>query len=340
MSFPLSCRLLPLALVALSSIATVAARAGDDAPAPTAKWPAKLPVYDHIVIVFEENKDVEEVIGNAAAPYINGTLRKEGTVLNKMYGEEHFSEGNYFWLLAGNDFGMGFLDDIPKKPLTAPNLAEQLLKKGLTFTGYSEDLPAVGSPVEKYPPGHALYARKHVPWVSFTNIPTNLNVPFTRFPKDPAKFSELPTVSIVIPNLVNDMHDGIVTSESVQAGDTWLKANLDAYYQWAKTHNSLLIVTFDENDDKTGYQGLTNPLVAPYDQFRHDLQNRIPTIIAGAHIKANSEGYNESKGVTHVNILRTLESMYGLGRSGAQQPNALGAGITDDFLISDIFEEQ
>lgn len=31
------------------------------------EWPEGLPVYDHIVIVMEENKDYSEVIGNPAA---------------------------------------------------------------------------------------------------------------------------------------------------------------------------------------------------------------------------------------------------------------------------------
>ena len=35
--------------------------------------------------------------------------------------------------------------------------------------------------------------------------------------------------------------------------------------------------------------------------------------------------------------LRTLEAMYGLPRAGAQQPNAAGGGIRDDFIITDIF---
>ena len=39
-------------------------------------WPAGLPVYDHIVIVIEENKDFEQIIGNPNAPYINQTLCK------------------------------------------------------------------------------------------------------------------------------------------------------------------------------------------------------------------------------------------------------------------------
>ncbi len=56
-------------------------------------------------------------------------------------------------------------------------------------------------------------------------------------------------------------------------------------------------------------------------------QNRIVTILAGAHIKPGD--YAEGPGVTHVNLLRTLEAMYDLHPSGAQQQNAVAAGITD-----------
>ena len=41
--------------------------------------------------------------------------------------------------------------------------------------------------------------------------------------------------------------------------------------------------------------------------------------------------------MTHVNILRTIEAMYGLPKSGAQQPNALRAGISDDATAADLF---
>jgi hypothetical protein len=319
-----------------------AVAASDAGPTPESKAEAKaLPVYDHIVVVFEENKDYEQIIDNPWTPYISSVLQKEGAVFTKMFGEEHFSEGNYFWFLSGSNHSMGFLDSVPKRPLEAPNLASELIKKGLSFKGYSENLPSVGSDVTVYPPkpARALYARKHVPWVSFANIPPACHVPYTEFPKDAAGFSALPTVAIVIPNLLNDMHDGKPV-DSVPRGDQWLKENLDAYYQWAKTHNSLLIVTFDENDDRTGYYGMTNPAVSPGNGadkvFRQVLQNRIPTIVAGAHIKPGE--YPEGKGITHVNLLRTLEAMYGLGKCGAQQPNAAGIGISDDYVVRDIFE--
>jgi acid phosphatase len=39
------------------------------------------------------------------------------------------------------------------------------------------------------------------------------------------------------------LHDG-----TIKQGDDWLKNNINAYAQWAKTNNSLLIVTWDEDD--------------------------------------------------------------------------------------------
>ncbi|MGA7827405.1 MAG: alkaline phosphatase family protein [Geobacteraceae bacterium] len=314
-------------------------------------WPHNLPVYDHIVIVFEENKDYQEVIGNPSAPYINSVLKKEGANFTQMYGEEHNSQGNYFWMFSGDNQNIGFRDQVPTKennpsyPFRTANLGEQLINKGLSFKGYAESLPAIGFA------GHKLgsYARKHVPWISFGNVPngttaaTSSNLRFADFPSDPGHYDTLPTVAIVIPNLDNDMHNGPVT-ESVPKGDAWLWKNIDAYYQWAKSHNSLLILTFDENDDKRHYQGLTNPLVDPKaclqnatdPEFCVDLQNRTVTIFAGAHVKPGD--YREGNGITHINILRTIEAMYGLPKAGRQQPNAAGSGITDSYLITDVFE--
>lgn len=296
-----------------------------------------LPVFDHIVIIVEENKYYDEVIGKASAPYINDVLRAEGANLTHMYGEEHNSEGNYFWLFSGSNQGVGYLDVVPSKrthkvyPFQTRNLGQQLIEKGLTFRGYSEDLPATGSTVAKA--GH--YARKHVPWISFGNIPqgdnpdVSTNLQFKQFPPD---FSKLPTVAFVIPNLVDDMHDpGRHPEVAVKNGDAWLKKNIDPYYQWAKKHNSLLIITFDESDDPSGYVGLTDP-----SSKYADIQNKIPTIVAGAHVRHGD--YDEGIGVTHVNILRTIEAIYGLRPSGTEPPNVIRYGIKPDSIIKDIFE--
>src|SRR5436305_14328277 len=54
-------------------------------------WPSTLPVYDHIVIVVEENKDYEQILGGHDAPYL-GKLAAEGASFERMFGEEHFAK--------------------------------------------------------------------------------------------------------------------------------------------------------------------------------------------------------------------------------------------------------
>ncbi len=293
-----------------------------------------LPKYSHIVLVIEENKYYSRVIGSKEAPFINDVLVKQGANLTRMFAEEHNSEGNYFWIFSGSEQNVGHHDMTPTKennpeyPFMAPNLGEQLIKAGYSFKGYAESLPEIGDTISW---AHD-YARKHVPWVSFANLPqgkteaTSCNLQFKQFPGD---FNKLPTVAIVIPNLIDDMHSG-KKSMRVMDGDTWLKDNLGRYYEWAKTHNSLLIITWDENSDWSHFNGFTNPASGD-----RDIRNRIPTIIAGAHIRHGN--YSEGKGVTHVNLLRTIEAIYGLPRVGYQQKNALKYGIGNDYVIRDIF---
>ncbi len=292
-----------------------------------------LPRYDHILVVVEENKDYHEIIADKAAPYLN-RLAAEGVTFTQMFAEEHPSEGNYFWLFAGSNMNVGFDDQVPGREFTAPNLGAQLIAAGLSFAGYAQSLPENGSTVAYAPTGclwSCRYARKHVPWISFSNVPAASDRRFADFPAD---YKKLPTVAFIIPDLEHDMHNG-APKESIPRGDRWLRHHLGAYERWAKTHSSLLIVTFDENADKTGYKGLTDPAIAPdRSRSRRDRRNRIPTIFAGAHLR---RGYVEKTPLDHVNLLRTIEAIYGLPKAGAQQPLALRAGIGNGAIPEGVF---
>ncbi|MFT7553255.1 MAG: hypothetical protein ACI9BV_003587 [Rhodothermales bacterium] len=94
-----------------------------------------------------------------------------------------------------------------------------------------------------------------------------------RFADFPSDYASLPTVSVVIPTLEDDMHDGLGSSD-VSKGDAWLQEKLGGCYRWAKENNSLLILTFDE--DGAGDMGLTDPA-----HPEPDKRNRIATILAG-----------------------------------------------------------
>ncbi len=246
-----------------------------------------LPLPTHIVIVVEENHGYSEIIGSSQAPYIN-TLADEGASFTSSHAITHPSQPNYLALFSGST--QGITDDSCPHTFSAANLGSELIAAKKTFIGYSEGLPSTGSTVCT----SGEYARKHAPWTDFSNVPSSDNVPFSKFP---TSYANLPTISFVIPDLLDDMHDG-----TIQQGDSWLQTHLQGYVTWAKTNNSLLIVTFDED------QGTTS--------------NQIATIFVGPMVKPGK--YSEN--INHYNVLRTLEAIYGLPYAGK---SASSTTITD-----------
>lgn len=237
-----------------------------------------VPRPDHVVIVIEENKSFGMIIGSASAPYIN-SLAEQGALFISSFALSHPSQPNYLGLFSGSTHGIG--DDSCPHHLSGPNLASELFDAGFTFTGYSESMPAPG--YRGCETGN--YARKHNPWVNFNNVPASANLTMASFPTN---FDELPTIAIVVPNLVNDMHDGPSRSGKIARGDAWLRDHLDPYIQWAKVNNSLFLLTWDEGADGS--------------------DNRIVTLMAGQMVRPGR--YAEH--INHFNTLRTLLEMYGL----------------------------
>jgi hypothetical protein len=255
--------------------------------APPATADNGVPRPDHVVVVVMENHSNSDVIGSSAAPYIN-SLASSGANFTQSYAITHPSEPNYLALFSGSTQGVS--DDSCPHTFGTANLGSELIENNLSFAGYSESMPYDGYTGCS----SGAYARKHNPWVNWSNVPASSNLTLNAFPSD---YTQLPTVSFVIPNLNNDMHDG-----TVGQGDSWLRDHLDGYVQWAKTHNSLLVLTFDEDDNGSG--------------------NRIPTVFVGDSVQAGD--YSER--INHYNVLRTLEDAYGLPHAGA---SANATPITD-----------
>jgi len=270
------------------------------AKADTAFTAERLPRPDHVVVVVEENKAYRQIVGSAAAQYLN-RLAHDAAVFTNSFAVTHPSQPNYLALFSGSTHGI--LNDECPISLSGDNLAAQLQRKGLSFGIYSESLPSTG--YDRCTSPDMYYARKHNPAVNWQNknIAPGVNRPFASFPSD---YAMLPTLSIIVPNLLNDMHDGRTVQEQIARGDAWLKSNLDAYVQWARANNSLLIVTWDE-DDGSG-------------------ENRIPTMFIGPMVRPGSY----ARRIDHYSVLRTLEEMYGLLPLG----NAAGADSIRDIWVS------
>ncbi len=236
-----------------------------------------LPQPDHIVIVVEENKSYAQIIGNRDAPYINA-LAMRGVLFTQSFGVSHPSQPNYLALFSGSTRGIS--NNACPLELSGDNLASALMGKGLSFASYAESMPEPGFDGCIY----GAYQRKHNPAANWKELAA-LNQPFSAFPQD---YAQLPTIALVIPDQRNDMHDG-----SIAQGDAWLANNIEPYAQWAMTHNSLLIVTWDEDDGST--------------------DNRVATLIFGPMVKHGSSAQR----ISHYNLLRTIEDMFGLPYLGS-----------------------
>ena len=217
-----------------------------------------------------------------------------------------------------------------RRPFATANLGAALREGGRSFLTFSQSLP---HPLwdESGDPDPLLdhYRRKHNPainWIGFDGLPGSARVPEERrrfllpvdvnlgfepttdpqgrrwrgFLRDaegrPLSFEDLPTVALVVPDEQHNAH----SAPLAQAG-AWLREHLGAYAEWARTHNSLLIVTFDEDGATDTHQG--NGYLWGRD--------RIATLLHGAHLKPGR--YDQR--IDALNLLATvLHSQKLLGR--------------------------
>jgi phosphatidylinositol-3-phosphatase len=264
----------------LSVLTGVAALALAAVPAPPAASAAPIPRFAHIVLVMFENRGYDTIIGGSQAPYFN-QLAASGALFTDSHALTHPSQPNYIGLFSGSAQGVTN-DSCPHTFNEVDNLGAQLNSSGHRFIGYAESMPGPG--FTGCTGSNGRYARKHNGWVNFGNVPPGANQPFSAFPAD---YSRLPTVAFVSPDMCNDMHDC-----TVPAGDAWLRNAMGHYADWARANNSLLVVTFDE-DEGTG-------------------ANHIPTIVAGAGVVPGRYGEH----IDHYSVLRTIEDAYGLPALG------------------------
>lgn len=255
---------------------------------------------DHVVILMLENYGYSKIVGNPNAPHINALINDANAALfTQSYGLFHPSQPNYIALYSGNNQGIINNNQAPNLPFHTCNLGASLIDNGYSFKGYSEGLPSIGSLA--WTSGR--YVRRHSPWTNWqaptpgiNTVDSSTNQPYTNFPSN-TNYNTLPTISFVIPNLDHDMHDPILLvpnydSIAISVGDKWFYDNLTDYINWAKTNNSLFILTFDEDE------------VLTYGPIK----SRILTLFVGEMIK----GGTYSTYIDHYSVLRTLEDMYEL----------------------------
>jgi phosphatidylinositol-3-phosphatase len=262
-----------------------------------------LPRLSHVFVIVDENRSYRDIVGNAAAPYLNGLIARSALAADS-YALFHPSLPNYIALTSGSNDGITDDRSPPSagNEVSVVNIADRLEAAGRTWKEYAESIPS---------PGYAFdsgeYVTRHVPFAYYRDIIGDRRraqahiVPFTQMATDLRSAATTPDFAFITPNVQSDMHDS-----PTAVGDRWLSRVVPSILGSAafRTTPSLLVVTFDE--------GTTN--------------QHIVTIFAGNAARA---GYRSPRRYDHYSLLHTIEADWGLAPLTA---NDAGATIMDDLF--------
>lgn len=260
-----------------------------------------IPAFDHIFVVIMENHGYDEIIGSADAPYLNHLAAQCGLATNYT-SVAHPSLPNYLALTGGDTFGV--TTDCTDCFQSAPNLAvDRIAASGRSWRAYMESMPSAGFVGDSYP-----YMQKHDPFVYYDNIRTDPAqlanvVPYSQLATDLATAATTPAFGWITPSMLDDMHDGTVAQ-----GDTWLSTAVPALLAspaWTE-QNSLLVITWDEDDNAPG--------------------NQVATFVIASGVPA---GFKSAVAYNHYCLLRTIETAWGLEPLTANDGQA---AVMSDFF--------
>jgi phospholipase C len=204
-------------------------------------------------------------------------------MFQNMFAETHPSQGNYVAMISGFTYN---IKNDKNVDLDGMHIGDLLEAKKLTWKVYAEDYP--GNCFLKSTSGK--YARKHVPFLSFTNVTTNPKrcsyiQDTSQFESD-VKNKKLPEYSLYIPNLKDDGHD----SPTSFAGQ-WFVNNFQSILD--KKEDILFVITFDEGNSTK--------------------KNQIYTVLIHPKISPNSVN---TQTLNHVSLLKMIEDEFDLGNLG------------------------
>jgi phosphatidylinositol-3-phosphatase len=286
---------LGLAVASVLVSATSSQGAGGSAAAPSAPSaatrpprPAYVPPVRHVFVINFENKGYDQTWGaGSAAPYLAGTLRRKGVLLNSYFATAHNSLPNYLAQISGQAPNVTtqfdcqvFADFVSTGPMDAdgqavgkgcvypaevPTLPRQLSSSGLTWKGYLQQMPKACAhpalnapdPTQHARPRHN-YAARHNPFVYFHSIiddPTYCArhvKPLKPLMRNLRHVRTTPNLVYITPDLCRDAHD-----DTCASGAPGGLARFDDFLKlWAPRilaspafrKNGMLVVTADESD--------------------------------------------------------------------------------------------
>jgi hypothetical protein len=285
---------------------------GANVPTPALTAPtSSVPGYDHVFLVYMENQDYGNIVGNtSAAPYIN-SLIPSATVLSQSYATTHPSDPNYVALAGGGLYGLHD-NSIATTTINAPHLGNSVDNAGKTWKAYVENENGNCDYTS-----HGYYSPDDVPFTFFQNFKADKSAtgycaqhdqPLPQMSTDLASTSTTPNFVWFEPDDCDDME-----SCGITAGDTWLSHTLPTIFNspaWTQ-QKSLLILTWDEGATKS---------------YGPSYPNRTPTLLLGSQNTVKA-GYTSSQRTDQYGLLRTVDKALGL--SPLTNNDAYAATVND-----------
>jgi hypothetical protein len=255
------------------------------AVAPRIAQAQPVPDWERVYLIMLENRNPEEIIGAADAPYLN-ELAAEAAIATNVWAVAGASQPNYLALTSGSTH---FVTTNDTHDIAARSIFDQLEEAGRTWRVYAENVPpgCFSGDEARGSEGPGVYTRAHQPAISYDAI--------RRSPRRCANIQGMsafdPTAAsfeLIIPDSCHNTHDCPVAT-----GDAWLRGIVPRILSSPGFRKSgLLVITFDGGSD-----------VGPNDQ------DRLATILVGAGVRAGAVTEAE---YSHYNVLRTIQEGLGL----------------------------
>jgi hypothetical protein len=251
----------------------------------------------HVLLIMLENKGYAATLGSCSADPYYCSLAAKYASDTAWDGIAHPSLPNYLAITSGST--QGCTSDNCKQGKYKGDLMQQLATAGIPYALYMESMPKACDTSDAKP-----YVHHHNPGTYFTD--DNCKTTDVKYPGASQLVTTLdgaspPDFVWITPNINDDMHSG-----TVQAGDKWLSANVDAILAstWFTNFNSTVVITMDENDAQPKPAGGQVPMVV--------ISNN--ALGVGAVTTAGN----------HYGTLRTIEEAFGLPLLGAAQQSSNG----------------
>ena len=297
---------------------------GADLPAPPDPTPPVSAVgeLDHVFMVYMENKGYDSIVGSSNAPFLNSLINAYGFADN-YYGLTHGSLPNYYAVIGGSTFDITYNCASPCIDATT-TLASNIDDAGKTWRAYAQSLEPGANPLVS----SGDYSNDETGFPAFTSIANDVDyakahiLPLEQMAVDLADPATAPNFAWFAANedfngegpvdfpwgmlrfAISQISPG--HQYNVPALDQFLSETVPVVLnsETFKTTKSVLVVTFDEDNDNTSL-GFGN-------EGNHIVTVVIPSPLAVTEGGMRGGAFVATDHYTHYSLLSMINSALGL----------------------------